>query len=75
MSPRKAHALLRLERACALSAELRSAFSSGRLSWVQAHALIPVLGLEHAERWNAAWVAHAEAISVAASRRTSSARS
>ena len=64
MSPRKAHALLRLERACSLSTELRAAFASGRLSWVQAHALIPVLALEHAERWRAAWVAHAEAISV-----------
>ncbi len=64
MSPRKAQALLRLERACALSAELRAAFSSGRLSWVQAHVLIPVLGLEHAAPWRAAWVAHAEAFSV-----------
>ncbi len=64
MSPRKAHALLRLERACARSPELRAAFSSGRLSWVQAHALIPVLALEHADPWRAAWVAHAEAISV-----------
>ena len=64
MSPRKAQALLRLERACTQSPELRAAFSSGRLSWVQAHALIPVLALEHAEPWRAAWVAHAEAISV-----------
>ncbi|TMA29205.1 MAG: HNH endonuclease [Deltaproteobacteria bacterium] len=64
MSPRKAQALLRLERACALSAELRAAFSSGRLSWVQAHALVPILALEHAQPWRAAWVAHTEAISV-----------
>ena len=64
MSPRKAQALLRLERACAHSPELRAAFSSGCLSWVQAHALIPVLALEQAEPWRAAWVAHAEAISV-----------
>jgi len=64
MSPRKAQALLRLERACAHSPELQTAFSSGRLSWVQAHALIPVLALAHAEPWRAAWVAHAEAISV-----------
>jgi hypothetical protein len=64
MSPRKAQALLRLERACARSPELRAAFSSGRLSWVQAHALIPVLQTEQAEPWRAAWVAHAETISV-----------
>jgi len=63
-SPRKAQALLRLERTCEDSPELRAAFRSGRLSWVQAHALIPVLGLEHAGPWRAAWVAHAEAISV-----------
>jgi hypothetical protein len=63
MSPRKAQALLRLERACAQSPELRAAFSSGRLSWVQAHALIPVLALEHSEPWRAAWAGHAEAIS------------
>jgi hypothetical protein len=64
MSPRKVHALLRLERACARSSELRAAFREGRLSWVQAHALIPLLVLEPAEPWRAAWVAHAEAISV-----------
>jgi hypothetical protein len=64
MSPRKAQALLRLERACARSPELRAAFSSGRLSWVQADALIPVLALDHAEPWRAAWVTHAETISV-----------
>src|SRR5258705_323498 len=64
MSPRKAQALLRLERACADSPELRAAFSSGRVSWVQAHALVLILVLEHAEPWCAAWVAHAESVSV-----------
>jgi hypothetical protein len=64
MSPRKTQALLRLERVCADSPELRAAFLGGRLSWVQAHALIPIIGLEHAGPWRAAWVAHAEAISV-----------
>jgi len=31
---------------------------------VQAHTLIPVLALEHAEPWRLAWVAHAEGVSV-----------
>ena len=31
---------------------------------MQAHTLIPVLVLEHAEPWRSAWVAHAEAVSV-----------
>jgi len=64
MSPRKAHALLRLERACEQSHELRGAFASGRLSWVQAHALVPILELEHSQPWRAAWVVHASGVSV-----------
>jgi hypothetical protein len=64
MSPRKAQALLRLERAGDLCSELRAAFRDGALSWVQAHALVPVLALEHAQPWRAAWVAHPAAVSV-----------
>ncbi len=64
ISPRKAQALLRLERAGELCPELRAAFRSGELSWVQAHALVPALALEHAQPWRAAWVAHAAAITV-----------
>ena len=64
MSPRKAHALLRLERAGELCPELRAAFRSGGLSWVQAHALIPILELEHSQPWRAQWVAHAAEVSV-----------
>src|SRR5437773_11341869 len=64
MSPRKAQALLRLERAGDLCPELRAAFRGGALSWVQAHALVPILELEHSQPWRAAWVAHAAAISV-----------
>jgi hypothetical protein len=62
MSPRKAQALLRLERAGDLCPELRAAFREGVLSWVQAHALVPVLALEDSQPWRAAWVAHAAAI-------------
>ena len=64
MSPRKAQALLRLERAGDLCPELRAAFRGGALSWVQAHALVPILELEHSQPWRAAWVAHAAAVSV-----------
>jgi hypothetical protein len=64
MSPRKAHALLRLERACEHSVELREAFRNGRLSWVQAHAVVPIVTLAGAEPWCGAWAAHAERVSV-----------
>jgi hypothetical protein len=42
MSPRKARALLRLERAGRRCPELLCAYRAGRLSWVQAHALVPL---------------------------------
>ena len=64
MSPRKAQALLRLERAGDLCPELRAAFRGGSLSWVQAHTLIPVLEVEHSQPWRAAWVAHAATVTV-----------
>ncbi|TMA34702.1 MAG: HNH endonuclease [Deltaproteobacteria bacterium] len=64
MSPRKAQALLRLERAGSLCPEVRAAFRSGGLSWVQAHALVPILALEHSQPSRAAWVAHAASVSV-----------
>ena len=73
MSPRKAQALLRLERASGICPALGRAYRTGRLTAVQAHALIPILEREHAEPWRMAWVAHAEA--VAASSRTWSERS
>jgi hypothetical protein len=61
MSPRKAQMLLRLERACALAPVLRGAYRAGRLSWLQAHALIPRVA---AGGDAAAWVAHAQRVSV-----------
>jgi len=64
MSPRKAQALLRLERASGICPALGEAYRTGRLTGVQAHELIPVLVLEHAEPWRLAWVAHAETVSV-----------
>ncbi len=64
MSPRKAQALLRLERACLLCPALREAWRTGRLSWARAHVLVPLLLLEGSEPWHAAWVARAERVTV-----------
>ncbi len=64
ISPRKARALLRLERASALCPELRSAYRDGRLSWVQAQALVPLVLLDHSGPHRAAWIDHATRVSV-----------
>jgi hypothetical protein len=64
MSPRKAQALLRLERACLLCPGLREAYRTGRLSWAKAHVLAPLAFLEATAPWRAAWVARAERVSV-----------
>jgi hypothetical protein len=64
MSPRKAQALLRLERTGARCPELRAAFRSGALSWVQAQALVPVVRLAGSGPWHEAWVEHAGRVSV-----------
>jgi hypothetical protein len=64
MSPRKAQALLRLERAGAVCPDLRAAFRAGALSWVQAQALIPVFHVDGGARWHTAWVGHARRVSV-----------
>jgi hypothetical protein len=63
-SPRKAAALLRLERACRIAPALREAYRAGRLSWVQAQTLAPIACLEGAAHWHAAWVALAERVAV-----------
>lgn len=64
MSPRKAWALLRLERACSAAPALREAWRGGQLSWVQAHALVPIVLAEGAERWHAEWIERAVRVSV-----------
>jgi hypothetical protein len=64
MSPRKAQALLRLERACLLCPGLRDAYRTGRLSWAKAQVLAPLAFLEDTGPWRAAWVARAERVSV-----------
>jgi len=64
ISPSKADALVRLERAGQIAPPLREAYRAGRLSWAQAQRLIPLLKREDAAPWHAAWVAHAERVTV-----------
>jgi hypothetical protein len=64
LAPRKMRALLRLERACRLSVPLRDAYRDGRLSWVQAHTVLPVLLIAHCRPRTDAWVRWAMQVSV-----------
>ncbi|MGH8722564.1 MAG: hypothetical protein ACREU4_11300, partial [Burkholderiales bacterium] len=64
MSARKARALLRLERACEVCPELRAAYRRGRLSWVKAHCLLPLLLLDLDGEWRRVWVSWAERTTV-----------
>jgi hypothetical protein len=64
MSASKARALRRLDRAGEVCPELRDAFQSGRLSWVKAHLLLPLLLLDLPGEWRASWVAWGERVTV-----------
>jgi hypothetical protein len=64
MSASKARTLLRLERAGDVCPELRAAYRSGRLSWVKAQCLLPLLLLDIPGEWRQAWVAWAERVTV-----------
>jgi hypothetical protein len=64
MSPRKAQALLRLERAGELCPALREAFRSGRLSWRQAHVLVPLLVVEESLPHRTGWIERAVRVSL-----------
>lgn len=68
ISPRKARSLLRLERAAARCPALLRAYRDGRISWVQAQVLLPILlgpgAAEFAVEFAARWVAHAAHVSV-----------
>ncbi|HEX5066741.1 MAG TPA: hypothetical protein VFY49_11555 [Myxococcota bacterium] len=64
MSAGKARALLRLERGAELCPELRQAHRSGRLSWVKARCLLPLLLLDLPGSWRGVWVAWAERVTV-----------
>jgi len=64
LSARKVRALVRLDRAGDRCPALREAFRDGRLSWVQAHALVGLLALPEAAPLPGAWVAWAERVTV-----------
>jgi hypothetical protein len=64
ISPRKAEALLRLERAAQVAPALRGAYRAGPLSWVQAQLLVPLVRQAGSGPWHAAWVARASRVSV-----------
>jgi hypothetical protein len=64
MSPSKARALLRLERAGDFCPELRRAYRAGRLSWVKAQCLLPLLWLDIGGEWRPVWVAWACRVTV-----------
>ncbi len=64
MAPSRARALLRIECAARVCPPLRAAFAEGRLSWVQAHALVPLLLEPGAARHREGWVEHAQRVSV-----------
>ncbi len=64
MSPRKARALLRLERACVRSIALGEAWRSGTLTVSRALALVPLVLAEGSEQFHAAWIQRAGAVTV-----------
>jgi hypothetical protein len=64
MAASRARALLRVARAGSECPPLRKAFATGRLSWVQAHSLVPLMLEPAAARHRAAWVRHAERVTV-----------
>ena len=64
MSASKARALLRLERVGDVCPELRRAYRSGRLSWLKAQCLAPLLGLDLEGDWRPRWVAWAERVTL-----------
>jgi hypothetical protein len=62
LSPRKARALLRLERAGRRCNALATASRTGRLSWVQAHTLVPIAVVADAP--HQAWIEWARRVTV-----------
>ena len=64
MAPRKARALLRVERACCRSVALREAWQAGRISWSQAQTLVAVVSAPDGGAFAAAWIERAARVSV-----------
>jgi hypothetical protein len=64
ISPRKARALLRMERACALAPALGEAWRSGRITASQSQVLVPLVLVAGSEPFHSAWVARAAEVTV-----------
>jgi hypothetical protein len=64
LSPRKARALVRVERACALAPAFRAAWHAGRITGSQAQALVPLVLAPGSEPFHAAWIERAAQVTV-----------
>jgi hypothetical protein len=64
MDPTRARALVRLERAAALSEPFARAYRTGALSWVKAGILVPLVSSDPLGRFMEDWVAWAERVTV-----------
>jgi len=64
MSPRKARALLRLERACTLAPVLGAAWREGRITGSQAFARVPLFLAPGSEPFHAAWIERTAEVTV-----------
>jgi hypothetical protein len=64
ISPRKARALLRLERACAISPALREAWRAGALTVSQAELLVPLVLEPESEPFQPAWIERAAGVTL-----------
>ncbi len=64
ISPRKARALLRVERACALAPAFGEAWRSGRITWSQAQVLVSLELAQGSEPFHAAWLERASGVTV-----------
>ena len=64
ISGRKVRALLRIERAARRCPTLAAGYRTGRLSSVQAEALVPLVYADPAERWIGAWIERAGRVTV-----------
>jgi hypothetical protein len=64
MDPTRARALVRLERAAALSEPFARAYRTGALSWVKAGLLVPLVNADPLGRFMKDWVVWAERVTV-----------
>ena len=64
VSPRKARALLRVERACAVAPALRKAWRAGRITGSQAQILVALVLSGGSEPFHEAWMVRAAGVTV-----------